>query len=141
MLTAKERDELATLLRRQRRALFDTVAAAERDLEFIAEDRESELEEHAQDERAARLAARLDDRGKLEIEAIDAALWRLAEGRYGECVRCNALIPLERLRVVPATLHCVACAQAPAVPAVEGETESKPSRHAAARRSQVAERP
>jgi DnaK suppressor protein len=114
MLTRDERDELATLLRRRRRALFDSVAVAEADLDLIAAERESELEERAQAERRARIDARLDDRGKLEIEAIDAALRRIAEGRYGVCARCGEAIPIARLRAAPATLHCIDCAMAPA---------------------------
>jgi RNA polymerase-binding transcription factor DksA len=97
--------------------VFATVAKAEQDLIAIAEDRESELEERAQEERAARLAARLDDRGKLEIESIDAALRRIAEGRYGKCVTCKRPIAVSRLRALPETLHCIACASgAPAAP-------------------------
>ena len=70
-------------LRRRREALFREVADTEADLQFIAEDRESEFEERAQEERAARLFARLDLRGKHAIEEIDAALRRIAYGSYG----------------------------------------------------------
>lgn len=122
MLAAHERDELTAMLRRRRRALFEGVAVAESDLQSIAADRESELEERAQSERFARLAARLDDRGKREIEEIDAALRRLTEGRYGVCAGCGQLISLERLRAIPATLHCIDCAKTPAPPAIAAET-------------------
>ncbi len=131
MLTDKDRAELASKLRAQRRALFATVADLERDLAFIGEDRESELEERAQEERAARLAARLEDRGKRELEEIDAALRRLAERRYGNCVRCQEAIPLGRLRAIPATLHCVDCAQALPEAAAEPESEAPAARAAA----------
>jgi DnaK suppressor protein len=114
MVTVEEREELTAALRRQRQALFANVAAAERELELVAGERESELEERAQGERRARVAARLDDRGKLEIEEIDAALRRLAEGRYGTCARCGEAIPIARLRALPVTLHCIECAASPA---------------------------
>jgi DnaK suppressor protein len=41
---------------------------------------------------------------------LDAADGRLAEGRYGTCERCGALIPEERLEARPAARTCVGCA-------------------------------
>jgi DnaK suppressor protein len=46
-----------------------------------------------------------------EIEEIDAALRRIAEGTYGTCEGCSNPIALARLRAVPATRFCVDCAQ------------------------------
>jgi RNA polymerase-binding protein DksA len=128
MLTRDERDELANMLRQRRRALFDTVAIAETDLDVIATERESEIEERAQAERRARVDARLDDRGKREIDEIDAALRRIAEGRYGVCARCAEPIPLDRLRAAPDTLHCIDCATTPAASAVESESGTASAR-------------
>ncbi len=125
MLTTRQRNELTKALRAKREALLQIVAGAERDLEYIAADREAELEERAQEERAARLASRLDDHAKREIEEIDAALRRIREGRYGRCARCDAAILPARLRASPATLYCIACAATPsAVPADEVETRA-----------------
>jgi DnaK suppressor protein len=41
---------------------------------------------------------------------VEAALIRIAEGRYGRCLRCDGSIPLERLRVLPWTSYCRECA-------------------------------
>lgn len=103
--------ELQRELHRQRKAMFQAVAGAEADLGAIAEEREAEFEERAQEERDARLYAVLDDRGKRVIEAIDAALRRLAEGRYGVCTSCEEPIGLARLRALPAALVCIGCAR------------------------------
>jgi len=116
---------LARALRRRREILFKEVADTEADLQFIAEDRESELEERAQEERAARLFARLDLRGKREIEEIDAALARIADGRYGVCLTCNGRIPLPRLRAQPATPLCIDCAREREKRAAAGERETE----------------
>ncbi|MBI3782568.1 MAG: TraR/DksA C4-type zinc finger protein [Deltaproteobacteria bacterium] len=101
---------LASDLRRQRDAIYKTVVDTEADLSFINEERESELEERAQEERSARLFARLDERGKREIEAIDAALQRIVDGSYGKCTSCGEAILLPRLKALPATSFCIACA-------------------------------
>jgi len=107
----KERDVIANRLRSAREAIFKEVADTESDLTVIAEDREIELEERAQDEGTERFLAHLDERGKREIEAIDVALRKLSEGTYGVCETCKKTIPLARLRVLPSTPLCVYCAR------------------------------
>lgn len=48
--------------------------------------------------------------GQAEIPQIRAALARIAEGSYGECVRCGAEIPQARLDALPWTPLCRECA-------------------------------
>lgn len=45
-----------------------------------------------------------------EIDEIDAALRRVADGTYGICERCGRAIPIERLRARPTATMCVTCA-------------------------------
>ncbi len=44
---------------------------------------------------------------RASLDDIDAALARVDEGTYGQCVRCGATIPDERLEAVPATRYCL----------------------------------
>jgi DnaK suppressor protein len=106
------RDALAQELIRQRAVLVGEVTDTEADLQALAEDREIEMEERAQEERAAGLLVQLDDREKHEIAEIDAALRRITEGTYGTCEGCRELIAEARLQALPATRFCMACAQA-----------------------------
>jgi RNA polymerase-binding transcription factor len=106
----RERDALQRRLLQQRRLLLKEVADTEADLEALESDRESELEEAALDERLTRLLDRLDFRAKAEVEEIDAALVRLADGRYGACLGCGKAIAGARLNALPATPYCIACA-------------------------------
>jgi RNA polymerase-binding transcription factor len=101
---------LEDVLHGRRRDLLKEFWKDEEDLEFIAADRESELEERAQEERCARLLARLDDRTLHAVQEIDAALQRLSEGRYGVCDGCGKNIAIGRLRALPATPYCRDCA-------------------------------
>ena len=48
----------------------------------------------------------LSESARREVMQIDAALRRLDEGSYGECVACEQEIPVERLRALPFTLRC-----------------------------------
>lgn len=51
----------------------------------------------------------LTDQEEVELGAIDAALERLTEGRYGLCEDCGENIPLQRLELTPQVQHCVGC--------------------------------
>jgi DnaK suppressor protein len=42
-------------------------------------------------------------------EQVERALYRLAEGKYGECEDCGRSIPTERLRFRPEATRCVDC--------------------------------
>ena len=44
------------------------------------------------------------------LQQIDAALERLSNGQYGNCLDCGKLIPKQRLAAIPFTAHCVHCA-------------------------------
>lgn len=104
-------DDIREKLLERRAALFRTVAQVEDDLRWLDDDVEPEVEEEGQEENIARLLTRLDDRGKAEIEAIDAALARIAAGDYGRCEACGNPIAPARLAAVPTATKCVSCAQ------------------------------
>ena len=50
------------------------------------------------------------ERRRLERTRIEAALARIENGTYGECLRCGDDIAENRLRADPATPVCVVCA-------------------------------
>ncbi len=104
--------ELQSKLLRQRRALLREVAYLEKDLLWLETDSESELVERAQDEVFIRLLSRLDDRQKAEIEEIDRALGKIANGHYGHCETCGKPIPLGRLEALPMAASCLPCTEA-----------------------------
>lgn len=43
------------------------------------------------------------------LRRIDAALARLADGRYGDCAECGTAIPSQRLRALPFAVRCLEC--------------------------------
>lgn len=110
-MKAERLAEFRRLLVQKRQALFAEVATVEETLQQIAEDREPELEEAAQEERTARLLDRLDGRGRAELEQIDAAVARIEAGKYGLCASCGQTIAVGRLRAVPETPYCRDCAE------------------------------
>ncbi len=50
--------------------------------------------------------------GRAEIAAIHAALRRVEDGSYGECVQCGDDIAEARLDLLPFTPFCASCARA-----------------------------
>lgn len=51
----------------------------------------------------------ISDRVRRELADIDAALERIADGRYGRCLSCGGPMGLQRLRALPEARYCVAC--------------------------------
>ena len=43
------------------------------------------------------------------LRAIDAAISRIENDRYGLCAKCNKKIPQERLIAIPYALMCIEC--------------------------------
>jgi DnaK suppressor protein len=102
-------DTFAEQLRNQRKQFLDKFRRAEADLESMAEEREIELEEHAQEEQSARLLKNMDDRTLHAVREIDAALQRILKANYGICEACGGAVAIARLRALPATRYCTVC--------------------------------
>lgn len=56
------------------------------------------------------MSAALTEREQRELDAVNAALKRLAQGEYGSCRDCGADIPFDRLKVEAWAECCVPCA-------------------------------
>jgi RNA polymerase-binding transcription factor DksA len=46
---------------------------------------------------------------RVQVEGIDAALARIAEGTYGTCASCGNDIGADRLEFRPSSILCVSC--------------------------------
>ena len=103
------------LLAERARAL-ERVAALEREFAGLAEAASAAGADDEHDPEGATLAferqhaAALLEAAREQVEAAEAALRRLAEGRYGVCERCGEPIGAERMAARPAAATCVRCA-------------------------------
>ena len=102
--------ELAEELKRKRSSLLFDGGSGEIMPETVVE-RKSEIEEHAQADRAANLTIHLKERGHQTLRAIDVALHRVAGGNYGFCQSCGEEINAARLKVLPTATLCIDCAK------------------------------
>jgi DnaK suppressor protein len=83
--------------------------ASAAELELLAE-HEPDWVDAAANETAATALERLGEAQRREVDRIDLALARMKRGFYGECAVCRAPIDRQRLRAVPDTDRCSACA-------------------------------
>jgi DnaK suppressor protein len=98
---------IRTLLQRRRRDILSTALAARSEAESLkAQDRDPEFEENAQVELADYTLSSLMETQRRELIQIDAALIRMDQGLFGECVDCGADIPFERLAALPFAIRC-----------------------------------
>jgi DnaK suppressor protein len=63
----------------------------------------------AQSDEGFELTASLAALAGTRAAAVESALERLRDGRYGVCEECEEEIPVERLQVMPWTVLCVDC--------------------------------
>ncbi len=111
--TAAERAALKKDLQARRRVLRAEIAA-----KLNTQDNPALLGlrnrmEETDDWAVADLETALDvaevSRDASELRDVEAALARMADGTYGECVQCGAHIPLARLAANPSAPRCIAC--------------------------------
>ena len=97
-----ERQQLLQRIAAQRGGLVSRVEmAAEHDVR--ASDARAQATTEINEEFA------MNEHETAELAAIDAALERIAQGHYGECLDCGVTIAQARLDAYPMALRCVSC--------------------------------
>ena len=72
-------------------------------------DRDIERTDRVQEEAAEVALTALDEQGRREMEAIQAALAHIDAGTYGICETCGETISAARLTARPTARRCVSC--------------------------------
>jgi DnaK suppressor protein len=104
------------LLLAERARAGQRVAALEREFAELAEAASAGGTDDEHDPEGATLAferqhaAALLERARDQVAAIDVALERVRDGRYGLCDRCGQPIGDDRLAARPVALTCIRCA-------------------------------
>jgi DnaK suppressor protein len=109
------RHQLRLLLTRTKQELLRAVRKSmagrlDEDVRFAFEAAQ-DIPDQSVDDLCRHIEAALTGRRSEDIDAIDAALRRLAEGSYGICDECGEEIPEQRLSVMPFAVCCVECQQ------------------------------
>jgi RNA polymerase-binding transcription factor len=104
------------LLLAERARAGQRVAALEREFAGIAEAASAGGTDDEHDPEGATLAferqhtAALLERAREHLAAVEVALERVRDGRYGLCERCGQPIGADRLAARPAAATCIRCA-------------------------------
>lgn len=114
--TPSERDRLAARLRSRHRELKAEIRTqlADRDDPRVMglANRLDDTDDWAVADAMAGLDIAMVARDVEELTAVEAAIARLAVGRYGECVDCGEPIPGARLDANPSAARCIRCQEA-----------------------------
>jgi RNA polymerase-binding transcription factor DksA len=94
-------------LRRRLKELNTRLTGVEAELEQPAD---ADSEERALEREGDEVLEGLGNAGLLEIRMSQAALRRIDDGTFGDCVACGEPISIERLNAVPHEARCKNCA-------------------------------
>jgi DnaK suppressor protein len=112
-VTTNRQQKAKRELERRRGAILQATRRAEAELDGLrSADRGQEFEEEAQTEQGAADLTRLNEAELLELRRVEAALQRIADGRWGECAECGRPIEPKRLEALPWAIRCTTCAEA-----------------------------
>jgi len=112
-LTESQHEELTQMLEQALVALGGDIESERQEArENVVARRDSGVQDRGEESFAGSIVA--VDRALLrqhqaERREVQAALTRLREGTYGECVQCGEAVGYERLRITPAAGRCVRC--------------------------------
>jgi RNA polymerase-binding protein DksA len=103
-------EKMKELLLSQKREILDTLIATNADFRAIVEEMDpKDFADVASDDIDRKMIEALGSVEIKRLRAIDAALSRINQGKYGSCMKCNKKIPAERLQAIPYAVLCVDC--------------------------------
>lgn len=108
-----QKESLRQLLLAQKVQLLEKIKQARGGIGGRAEAASAQLsaleQSHAQNITERDTAFAIQEHDVAELEALEAALHRMAKGGYGFCQDCEAEIPVTRLLAFPSALRCLDC--------------------------------
>ena len=103
-------DEMKKELIAQRKTILESLAGPSDEMKELVKTVESGDEaDVASDAIDRTLLTALGTQYAKKLQAIDNALDRIHQGKYGLCMKCGKEIPQERLRVIPFAAMCIDC--------------------------------
>lgn len=109
-MQAEELKELKSVLLAEQSRLEELLDRTSKHLYRREEPYNADFAEQAVEVENNQVVEALDVNAKTELHQIRAALGRMDEGQYGTCHECGNSISIQRLKAVPFTSVCVACA-------------------------------
>lgn len=112
-LTTTQRQQLQATLEQRQAQLQQELAAVQQEQAQHAQDNDDlprEPDANQSRDTSDREVRHAElQRDQQELQAVKAALQRMADSSYGECVRCGNAVAPERLQASPAAARCMQC--------------------------------
>jgi RNA polymerase-binding protein DksA len=103
-------EKMKKLLLAQRQEILDTIAESNEQLRTVLSETDpKDSADVASDDVDRIMIEALSSQDLKRYRAIEAALLRINQGRYGLCAKCGKKIPQERLEAIPYAVLCVEC--------------------------------
>ena len=103
-------EKMRELLVSQKREILETLAATNEEFRAIVSEMDpKDVADVASDDIDRKMIEALGSQDIKRLKAIDAALTRISQGRYGLCMACGKKIPQERLGAIPYAVLCIEC--------------------------------
>jgi len=103
-------EKMKKLLLAQRQEILDTIAESNEQLKTVLSEADpKDSADIASDDVDRIMIEALSSQDLKRYRAIEAALLRINQGRYGLCAKCGKKIPQERLEAIPYAVLCVEC--------------------------------
>lgn len=103
-------EQMRDLLVAQKRGILDALAATNEEFRaIVAEMDPKDVADVASDDIDRKMIEALGSQDIKRLRAIDAALTRISQERYGQCMSCSKKIPQERLQAIPYAVLCIDC--------------------------------
>jgi DnaK suppressor protein len=113
-LTAKAREEIKSALQRERQSLRRNIRSLDDSVRTLADGQALEgvgqLADVASDQAQEEINLTLENASRAKLAEVDAAIDRLNGRAFGICQNCGNPIPVARLKALPWTTLCIACA-------------------------------
>lgn len=106
-------DGVQKKLTEQRTVLINSLSALNDDMKKLVQvGKSGDDADIASDAMDKALLNSLSAQDSARLKAIDGALDRIRQGRYGICIKCNKEIPQARLKALPYAVMCISCTEA-----------------------------
>ncbi len=89
--------------------LVHRIEAIDADVHHKKEPVEKDFAEQVTQRENDEVLIAIDEEAQTTVALIDAALTRIADGKYGTCIKCHEQIPADRLIALPYAVTCVNC--------------------------------
>jgi RNA polymerase-binding transcription factor DksA len=103
-------EKMDKLLQDEKSEIINTLMINNKDFKEIVDGMDpKDLADIASDDIDRRMIEMLGSQELKRLKLIESAQTRIKQGKYGHCIKCDRLIPPERLEAIPYALMCIEC--------------------------------